>query len=362
MKHVKGLDGLRAIAVSMVLIQHYIFNYYLEKSNELGGVGVSIFFVISGFLITSILLKQKDRDDYLWYKFSSFYVRRFLRIVPVFYIIITIGVCFNLYWFTEISPIWHYLYATNIYIFLTQDWVGYTGHFWSLDVEEQFYLIWPALILLSPKNKVVYVILATFLLGMVFTPLTSFFGLAEKKFYALPFTHFDTISAGALLAWAVYNKKIYNIPRKGVKVTLNLSLIVFVITYFSTQIFQSHKNYGANTQLMYMALLVFSVCIVYYLYAYEKSRVKDFLEFKPLALMGKISYAFYLIHNLVPEMYVGTRFTPVSSHSINNVFVWSVTSFALASISWVLIERPILSKKDSVESLFKKSISKKIEC
>ncbi|WP_182056487.1 acyltransferase [Pantoea sp. ME81] len=362
MKHVKGLDGLRAIAVSMVLIQHYVFNYYLEKSNELGGIGVSIFFVISGFLITSILLKQKDRDDHVWNKFSSFYVRRFMRIVPVFYIVITIGVFFKLYWFSEISPLWHYLYATNIYIYLTQGWVGYTGHFWSLDVEEQFYLVWPALILLTPKNKVVYVILATFLLGVLFTPLTSFFGLADKKFYALPFTHLDTISSGALLAWSVSNNKTHIIPKSLSLAIMKISLGIFIVTYLSTQIFQSHKNYGANTQLMYTSLLIFSVCIVFYLYAYENTRIARFLELKPLALMGKISYAFYLIHNLTPEIFVGTRFTPVSTHSLLNVSVWVVTSIALASMSWVLIEKPILSNKDRVEAWFKVSSGKKIEC
>lgn len=138
MAHIRGIDGLRAIAVLMVLLQHYVFNYYFGTGNESGGIGVSIFFVISGFLITSILLNKKESNQPLRDKFISFYVRRFLRIVPVFYLVIFLGYKFNLYWFTELSSWWHVFYATNIFIFINQHWWGMLVIFGRLMLKSSF--------------------------------------------------------------------------------------------------------------------------------------------------------------------------------------------------------------------------------
>jgi len=144
MKRIYGIDGLRAIAVLFTVIQHYIISYYFRSESILGSLGVSIFFVISGFLITSILLKQKQENVSNKEKFIKFYTRRSLRIFPIYYLTISICILSGLYWFRNINPFWYYGYAINIFIAIQNNgWIGYAGHLWSLAVEEQFYLVWP---------------------------------------------------------------------------------------------------------------------------------------------------------------------------------------------------------------------------
>ena len=144
--YVKSLDGLRFLAVSLVLLDHWS-NYKLgfPASN----LGVSLFFVLSGYLITGILLKSKDKDQANNFGHAKslklFYIRRTLRIFPLYYFILAVlyltnepAVRANIFWLAT--------YMTNNYIAYTQQWMGSFDHLWSLAVEEQFYLFFPFVI------------------------------------------------------------------------------------------------------------------------------------------------------------------------------------------------------------------------
>jgi peptidoglycan/LPS O-acetylase OafA/YrhL len=152
------LDGVRGIAILLVLVYHLTlyggmapngpFLDRLWRTWTLPlGLGVDLFFVLSGFLITGILLDTKDGPDY----FRNFYARRFLRIFPLYYA--TLAATFLLIPAVRLDAVWYWTYLIN-YRFADVGWprVAYLGHFWTLAVEEQFYLVWPALVFFVPRR------------------------------------------------------------------------------------------------------------------------------------------------------------------------------------------------------------------
>lgn len=148
LSHMKQLDGLRAIAVLSVLYYHFYSN-----ALPFGIMGVRLFFVLSGFLITGILLQcrrlAETGGQSSLFTLRRFYIRRFLRIFPLFYLVLLVSAVINLQGFRD-GLWWHAAYLSNVY-FAAGGNAGATIHFWSLSVEEQFYLIWPWLILYVPR-------------------------------------------------------------------------------------------------------------------------------------------------------------------------------------------------------------------
>src|SRR5215217_8319326 len=166
--HIIQLDGIRFIAIALVLVEHLFVEV---NSVPVGATGVTIFFVLSGFLISRILLKSRDKNydtpggfkKYL----SKFLIRRTIRIFPVYYLVILLLFIFN------VPPVreklgWLALYGTNIYMAVYKTWMGSMDHLWSLAVEEQVYLFFPFLIFFVPKNKLIPVLGVMGLLGLAF--------------------------------------------------------------------------------------------------------------------------------------------------------------------------------------------------
>jgi peptidoglycan/LPS O-acetylase OafA/YrhL len=156
-KYLPSLDGLRAISIGIVIICHLIYSTPLARYASNGYSGVCIFFVISGFLITTLLLKEKiaSRDISL----KKFYARRFLRIFPVAYLYLFVLIFLNIIFQLHISGISFLtacLYVKNLTFLDGGEWQ--TGHFWSLAVEEQFYLIFPFILKYSFKRYVQLII------------------------------------------------------------------------------------------------------------------------------------------------------------------------------------------------------------
>jgi len=202
--HYPALDGLRGIAILLVVVFH---NFGFIDFFFFGWLGVDLFFVLSGFLITGILLKSVGKPGYL----RNFYFRRILRIFPLYYLLLI--VCFFILPFiSSLKPQLDYNSHHQVYFWTyTQNWLfalsppansNYLIHLWSLGVEEQFYLIWPLLILWIRKPKTLLVIVATLLAGvLIFRSwlwVNKIEGLQYFSLYA--FSRIDGICIGCMLA------------------------------------------------------------------------------------------------------------------------------------------------------------------
>lgn len=213
--HQPELDGIRGIALLAVMFSHagpYIqsdtltgklLNYAMVP----GWSGVELFFVLSGFLITGILLKTKAAGNY----FSSFYMRRFLRIFPIYYFVVTLGLLLaphSSWWNSLLPP----LEKTRIaYYFYLQNWpvfwnhanfmpVSVFGHFWSLAVEEQFYIVWPLVIWLLPETGILWLCGAGLVLALPLRIYMVHLYAGDFTAMALTSSRVDGLLVGAMLA------------------------------------------------------------------------------------------------------------------------------------------------------------------
>lgn len=354
MKHIKGINGMRAFAVSLVIIQHYIVSYMYRTQSSIGDLGVTVFFVISGFLITSILVREKqDLSRTTTDKMIRFYARRAVRIFPIYYAVVAIGVLSGAYWFSEISKWWNVLYATNIYMVVNEHNAGYTSHFWSLDVEEQFYMIWPLLIFMTPQKHLVKLFVFSIMVSFVSIAIRPFFGHGGVFLPALPFYHLDSLGAGALLA-VLSGKELFN---KYFEVKSYMLLIGVVMTLGTCMIRDTHLSaYGLEAAGLVMNIsgVITSCMTIQYIIQNQSSTLVSILENRIIAGFGAISYGFYLIHNMAPEFFTETRFSPRLPQTWTSLAVYFFTSLVLATLSWHFFEKPILKNKNRLEGFLRK--------
>ena len=187
-QHMAQLDTLRAFAVIGVLATHYMPTSRFAGYYAMGGV--RLFFVLSGFLITSILLKSRSimesGKQLPRFTLFRFYVRRFLRIFPLYYFVLAVAAIADVTNVRE-TLLWNVTYLSNVYFFTRGHWAGPVSHFWSLAVEELFYLVWPWLILFTPRRFLMRLIICLIIIGPLFRIWLSFNG--HDEFYCvLPFS------------------------------------------------------------------------------------------------------------------------------------------------------------------------------
>lgn len=211
-QHIGALDGLRGIAILLVLFYHYGssardfgFDHPLLKASAIGWCGVDLFFVLSGFLITGILFDSRDNAHY----YRNFYARRALRVFPVYYSALIVVVILSLAWpgaghWGTHSNWWLAFYLTNFLIAVAGPAAaGITSHFWSLAVEEHFYLFWPMLVAWLSRHRIIIAALGLIALGFVvrLTFLTADAG--SDASYMLTPARIDALAIGALCALAL---------------------------------------------------------------------------------------------------------------------------------------------------------------
>ncbi len=290
------LDGLRALAVIAVLWSHSMPDKYVYILNtHVGFAGVQLFFVLSGFLISGILLdisKPGASSQEKRFGLRQFYIRRFLRIFPLYYMVLLLAVLFSVPPLHDSWP-WHAAYLSNFYFWGVGGMEGYGAHFWSLSVEEQFYLLWPMIILFMPRKLRLSSILILVCAAPMFR-LTMELGNWGKNpnlaAWLMP-ANLDCLGVGALLAYT--DRFPFIAPSRLAKVLLLFGLTGFVVIYMT--------GWGAVfKQTLYAS---FFGWLVWRASRGFEGRFGAFLQCRPVACLGKISYGVYLIHVFALEFW-----------------------------------------------------------
>jgi peptidoglycan/LPS O-acetylase OafA/YrhL len=353
------LDGFRWFAVLMVLIGHWLkFPFFPALNEILASCGVILFFVLSGFLISQILLKNKDFDNKNvkthWYSLRQFYIRRFLRIFPIYYLTIFASLLINLEPLIKDKTFWFFSYTSNILWSFNLGDAGKFTHFWSLAVEEQFYLFFPFLIFFIKKKDLKNVFFITILVAIIFRIITFYIYLDVKSMgpisYAFTPSCIDSFGIGALLAWF----KLYDIEKLK-KYLLKYYFIIILFLIFAIININSKGIFYVSLNRFIFSLICFYIIGFASLNMY-KGYLKIIIENKLIIYLGKISYGIYIFHNLVPNLlnliFTKLNIIPFTKHGYYLIiwfFIYLTTTLIISIISWNIIEYPINKLKKYFE-------------
>ncbi|GJL49512.1 MAG: acyltransferase [Nitrospirales bacterium] len=325
------LDSLRAFAVLAVLIHHF---YPVSESMGLGYYGVRLFFVLSGFLITGILLDSRNRTEQLGQgKISAccqFYARRTLRIAPVYYVALLLAMVAGN---TDVlsGAWWYATYMSNLLFIKLGFYPSTTAHLWSLAVEAQFYLIWPFVMLFMAKQRIHWVIVLTIVAAPFYRYIATLGSHEGVEFYTFTLSSIDSLGWGALLAWLIHNKK--DIP--GLQSTgrgLFLFLPMMTPLLMDTTYFYVFDN------------TLLSIAFIWFVAGAAKGftgPVGIIMNWKPLLYIGKISYGVYLYHLFIPWALYEVWGITQTEHVLVNMVMLMISTILVASLSWHVLEKPI---------------------
>lgn len=364
--HLPVLDGVRGLAVLMVVFFH---TTHLSDQSAVGRAtwwlagagwtGVDLFFVLSGFLITGILWEAKGRPFY----FRNFYMRRFLRIFPLYYLALAVsflvlpslahrlGLDERI---TTDGATWYLLYLSNFY----QLWVETThpilGVVWSLAIEEQFYIVWPFLIAAVSYRGAIRLCLGTIALALLVRLGLTAAGASIESTYVVTFCRVDSLAVGALLSLALRHPeglglKAFPWMRYAVWASVPVVLTLVVLPVGPT-------FHLVNRTFGYTAIAVLFAAGVYKAVAVAPGHLLNrFLSSKLLRTYGKYSYAIYLIHSPLDAILrrtslLKTPLAPVLGSDFPMQVVFYVVaaglSLGIALVSWNLFEKHLLKLKD----------------
>lgn len=378
--HVPALDGVRGLAIALVFARHLsLVSWFRGSSSGLdravagvagaGWMGVDLFFVLSGFLITGVLLHDRDRPTPMSAKLGRFYWRRTLRIVPLYY-----AACAILFFVVPALPYfraqpeiamlrqsepWFWLYGVNILgVVHGGAWTPFnTGHFWSLAVEEQFYLVWPLVVLATSRKMLVRIVVGLIVAGpFIRLACIAFLGESgSSAAYGLSLARVDVLGVGALLA-LIYRSD----PRHWARVEMvtpwcgAAALAAFVAIASVRGADASHdplmQSLGYSAVALGMGSVIASVLRV----DGSTPPLGRLFSARPLRTLGKYSYCLYIVHYplmvVLDLAWAHVHMAPVLGSQLPAwtayAAVLASSSFAIAWVSWRVLESPMLSLKD----------------
>jgi len=352
---VQALDGVRGLAILLVMIHHFTF---LPKGpladtafygvSKLGWSGVDLFFVLSGYLITSILIQYRGNQKY----FSAFYARRALRILPLYYVVVALTLFVLPRWVklgtVTGSSLWYWLHLSNIHVALA----GFTHKSldiaWSLAIEEQFYLAWPLVVGLTPRRHLGRVCLGVFAVSALLRLALGLAGAPWATTYVLTPCRLDGLVIGAFLA-CLPTATLHASGKLAARVAA-ASLVVVIAVLALTR--STHMDGRIGPAVGYAALAVLWAAVL--VLSLSAPRVTRLFSSSALVFLGKYSYGLYLLHYPIALYLRDSVFGPaqwprVSGSLIPGQVLFHLLagslSIAAAWLSWRLMEEPILRLK-----------------
>ncbi len=341
--HVPGLDGIRAFAICLVLLSHsVIFGQFSSlRLVGLGGgyVGVAVFFVMSGYLITTLLLKEEDRTGGI--SLRAFYLRRALRLFPALWLYLLVVGAFCLAGQLPNHP-WHSFVASLLYV---RNFIGRgneTDHLWSLSIEEQFYLLWPViLVYLARRNST--------RLGVALS------GIAAVTAWRLLAANAGLASAGALYIRSDFR---FDAPLFGCALALAIKVAPQLVNWSNSTPLRSSllAAAGATGLIVWVVFrlgekvypgsgdtFVYLLSLMLLLSQVGVRRSPGWFAWGPLVKLGQISYGVYLWQ----QFFLGPRVAPF--YTVRTFPIGLLATLAVAATSYWLLERPLLRLKDRIQ-------------
>ena len=366
--HMPALDGVRGLAILMVLITHFVadvkpvnlLEHVATRVAGYGMFGVDLFFVLSGFLITGILLDSKRPGGYLAY-FRNFYMRRSLRIFPLYY-----GVLFCLFVVAPLVPFfrgpeldtltreqgWAWSYLVNVFIWRHGGYgMPYIDHFWSLAVEEHFYFVWPLIVWACSRRSLVKVSLAIAIASLLPRVLLADHLSVIGMYVLTPFRLSALCLGGLLAAVARGPGGVDRVSRAAAPMAIASAAVLvgsYAFNHFVPAFFAPlHELRNTTFTVMFGALIVYS------LVASPASAYGRFFHAKSMRFLGKYSYGLYVFHHFFSYYFLthGTAdalAARLGSHTLAVTvlaLVGSAASIAVSMASFRFFEKPFLSLK-----------------
>ena len=322
------LDGVRAVATLMVMSFHFSQDWWPKGFMMMGQTGVDLFFVLSGFLITTILLQASHGD---WHEIRNFYIRRTLRIFPLYYFYLILSVIVG-----GTVSIWYWFYAQNVTGGLNIRLHG-PDHFWSLASEEQFYLVWPFLVLFWPRRWLPWAMWGILALVVVLRFALMPTSLANL---ALTMTRPDGLVIGGLLA-VYYGRGTLLRIKKTLAGVAVASVIAIVAQWFYTSGMRSPLVQATKYSLatvLYASLIALMLSV-------GDTPVHRLLRSKPARGIGRVSYGMYVYHPYIfytLPLYLGHLWLPVKG------IVCLLVAYAVALVSFYGFEKRFTAMKDKL--------------
>jgi peptidoglycan/LPS O-acetylase OafA/YrhL len=327
-RHIASLDGIRGLAILAVLAVH-------SGLNDFGGCGVDVFFVLSGYLITGILLKERAENGRV--NFKNFYARRWLRLYPALLLLIALYIPATKLFHRHVNQA---VGDSFIALFYLSNWwrtfsvrPDFLGHTWSLSVEEQFYLIWPPLVLLlyrwlGRSWKAALVCAATVGGVIAYRWWMIRNGASLDRISNGLDTRIDMLIAGSALAF-------YTPPiSRYFAAALTWAAAIAFFVYLGGWYHESYEYILGWTLVMLVGLLNGNTTLL-----------AKVLALKPLVWIGRVSYGIYLFHFPAMKWMIDHHW----SVRDKTIVGWSI-GFGLATLSYYLVERPCLRLKDRFRS------------
>jgi peptidoglycan/LPS O-acetylase OafA/YrhL len=365
------LDGIRGLAISMVLFQHYVADSIIPGTNRvadfikntltLGGTGVDLFFVLSGFLIGGILIDNRKAENY----FKAFYVRRICRILPVYFLCLAsyaafgswLNACSSQQWFTDLFEsgvsLWSYATFTQnifetIFYGTAQIWPMWLGITWSLALEEQFYLLLPlAIWFVRPAWLLPALFSCICIHPLLYLCLWMYHPLAYFSVSLLLPVRADALLIGVICAYLLRQNR----SRNWLEENRNYLYVLLVFLSLGAGYIAINFNSGnfefERCLFAYSWLALFYACLLVLAVTEKNGVISRLMRFTPLRKLGIIAYGTYLFHQAINGLLHGLILG--GDYHLKNFSDCVVTLIALfatiffTTVSWRVFEKPIIA-------------------